>query len=225
MRITILLFILLVSASASAPAFAADVYDDYDLTAAVLKYGGGGDWYSIIPAVKNLISFARQNTDLNIAPREKTVSVMDDDFFLYPFVLINGHENIKFSREEAVRLKRYLTAGGFIFCNDDYGLYEPFKREMKKVFPDRDFIEVPLDHPVYHTRYDFPDGLPKIHEHYPGPSKGLGLFYENRLVVFFAYNSDIGDGWEKEEVYHDAPEKREASLKMGVNILYYALMH
>ncbi|MDD5066934.1 MAG: DUF4159 domain-containing protein [bacterium] len=203
----------------------ADIYNEYDFVFAVLKYGGGGDWYSILPAVKNLVSYVKKNTDLNIAPDQKTVSITDDDFFLYPFILVNGHENIRFTQEEAGRLKKYLTNGGFLFCNDDYGLFDAFKREIKKVFPDRDFVEVPFSHPVYHVKYDFPDGLPKVHEHFQGPSKGLGIFYENRLVVFYAYNSDIGDGWEKEEVYHDSLDKREASLKMGVNIIYYSLMY
>lgn len=203
----------------------ADPYADYDFVFAVLKYGGGGDWYSVIPAVKNFIAYTKKNTDINIAPTEKVVSILDDDFFLYPFIFINGHENIKFTDEEASRLNKHLTHGGFLLANDDYGLYEAFKREMKKVFPDKELVEVPFSHPIYHTVYNFPNGLPKIHEHYEGPPKGLGIFYENRLVVFFAYNSDIGDGWEKEAVYKDPDQKRIAALHMGINIIFYAMMY
>lgn len=221
MKKIIVLFLFMVCSSV----LFASLYSDYDFVFAVLKYGGGGDWYSCIRSVKNFIESVQTKTDINIAPEPKVVSIMDDDFFLYPFIFANGHENIKFTKEEAVRLKRYLINGGFFFCNDDYGMFESFKREIKKVFPDKDFVTVPFSHPVYHTKYDFPNGLPKIHEHYEGPAKGLGIFYENRLVVFFAYNSDIGDGWEKQDIYKDPEAKREAAINMGINILYYAVMH
>lgn len=198
---------------------------EYDFTFPVLKFGGGGDWYSVTRAVKNFIRQASRLTDISIAPEPKIINIMDNDFFLYPFIFINGHDDIKFTGDEIIRLKRYLMNGGFIFCNDDYGLYESFKNEMKRVFPDKDFVLVPFSHPIYHTKYEFPEGLPKIHEHFPGPPKGLGIFYENRLVVFFAYNSDIGDGWETEDVYNDPSEKRDAAVKMGINIIYYSMMY
>lgn len=202
-----------------------DIYTDHDFIFAVVKYGGGGDWYNGLTGVRNFIRHAKQRTGINIALKEKIVSILDDDLFLYPFIYINGHGNIRLSDEEVNRLRRYLQNGGFLFCNDDYGLKDSFMREMKKVFPDKEFKEVPFTHSIYHTFYDFPKGLPKIHEHDPGPPKGYGLFYQNRLVVFFAYNSDIGDGWEKQNVFNDPEEKRENAIKMGINILYYSLMY
>ena len=202
-----------------------DIYTDHDFIFAVVKYGGGGDWYNGLTGVRNFIQHAKQRTDINIALKETIVSILDDDLFLYPFIYINGHGNIKLSDEEVNRLRRYLQNGGFLFCNDDYGLKDSFMREMKKVFPDKEFKEVPFTHPIFHTFYKFPKGLPKIHEHDPGPPKGYGLFYQNRLVVFFSHNSDIGDGWEKQNVFNDPEEKRENAIKMGINILYYSLMY
>lgn len=199
-------------------------YSEYDYIFTVVKFTGG-DWYTSIRSVKNFIGQVQKRTDLNIAPSPKIVNILDDDFFLYPFIFIDGHDFIKFSKDEETRLKTYLINGGFLFANDDYGLYESFKKEMKKVFPDKDMVEVPFSHPIYHTKYDFPEGLPKVHEHFPGPPKGYGIFYENRLVVFFAYNSDICNGWEEEQVFHDSPEKREAAIKMGINIIYYSIMY
>ena len=202
-----------------------DIYTDYDFVFAVVKYGGGGDWYNGLTGARNFIENIKKRTDINISPKEKIVSILDDDLFLYPFIYINGHGNIKLSDEEVKRLRKYLQNGGFLFCNDDYGLKDSFIREMKKVFPDKEFVLVPFTHAIYHTFYNFPDGLPKIHEHDPGPSQGFGLFYQNRLVVFFAYNADIGDGWEKQNVFNDPKEKREKAIKMGINIIYYSLMY
>lgn len=215
-----IIFILFLPFSLSA-----DAYGDYDFIFAVLKYKGGGDWYNGIAGVRNLIKIVKKRTKINIAPKEKVVSLLDDDLFLYPFIYINGHGNIKLSSEEIARLKRYLTNGGFLFCNDDYGLEKSFKREMKKVFPDRNFIDLPFSHPVFHVFYDFKKGMPKIHEHYPGPAKAQGIIYQNKLVVLFAYNADIGDGWEKKKVFNDPPEKRESAIRMGINIIYYSLMY
>ncbi len=200
-------------------------YEEYDFVFAVLKYNGGGDWYNGITGIRNLLYEISKRTPLKVAPREKIVTLLDDDLFLYPFIWINGHGNIRFSDEEVKRLRKYLYSGGFLFCNDDYGLDKSLRREMKKVFPDKEFVEVPFSHPIYHIFYDFPNGLPKIHEHYPGPPKGYGIFIGDRLAVFYAYNADIGDGWEKEEVFHDPPEKREQAIRMGINIIYYALRY
>jgi len=205
--------------------FSLDLYSDYDFVFAVLKYEGGGDWYSCIPSVRNFLNEASKRINLKISLKEKVVSLSDADLFLYPFIFINGHGNIKFNEEEILKLRKYLYNGGFVFCNDDYGLDVHLRREMKKVFPDKEFVEVPFSHPIYHCYYDFPDGIPKIHEHYPGPPKGYGIFLNNRLAVFYAYNSDIGDGWDKPEVHNDPPELREKAIKMGINILYYALMY
>lgn len=202
-----------------------DIYSDYDFVFAVVKYGGGGDWYNGLTGVKNLIKHIKKRTDIRISPKEKIISLLDDDLFLYPFIYINGHGNIKLSDEEVKRLKRYLENGGFLFCNDDYGLDKAFKREMKKVFPDKDMEEVPFSHAVYHTFYNFPEGMPKVHEHYPGPAKGLGIFYQNRLIVLFAYNADIGDGWEKAGVFNDPEKVREQAIRMGINIVFYSLLY
>jgi len=202
-----------------------DIYDDYDFIFAVLKYEGGGDWYNGLTGVRNLLKEISERTSLRVYPKEKIITLNDENLFLYPFIYINGHGNIRFSSEEVIRLRRYLYNGGFLFCNDDYGLDVSLREEMKKVFPDKSFIEVPFSHPIYHSYYNFSDGVPKIHEHYPGPPKGYGIFLNNRLVVFYDYNADIGDGWEKEEVHHDPLEKRELATKMGINIIYYAMMY
>ncbi len=202
-----------------------DIYTDYDFIFTVVKYNGGGDWYNGLTGVRNLLDKIEKRTSLKVYPKEKIVTLTDEDLFLSPFIYINGHGNIRFSDEEVIRLRRYLYNGGFLFCNDDYGLDVYLRREMKKVFPDKVFVEVPFEHPIYHCYYDFPHGIPKIHEHYPGPPKGYGIFINNRLVVFYAFNSDIGDGWEKEEVHHDPQEKREAAIRMGINIIYFALMY
>ncbi len=221
----LILSVLLVGILAVPGDAVSDIYTEYDFVFAVVKYGGGGDWYNGITGVRNLIKQIKQRTDIRIAPEEKIVSILDDDLFLYPFIFINGHGNIKLSEEEVNRLRKYLQNGGFLFCNDDYGLEKSFKREMKKVFPKKKLIEIPFSHFIYHGFYNFSKGLPKIHEHYSGPSKGLGIFYQNRLVIFFAYNSDIGDGWEKKKVFNDPEEKRENAIRMGINIVYYSLMY
>ena len=202
-----------------------DIYSEYDFIFAVLKYSGGGDWYNGLTGVRNLIKYIKERTGIRIGPDEKIVSILDDDFFLYPFIYINGHGNIKLSDDEVDRLRKYLQNGGFLFCNDDYGLDKSFKREMKRVFPNKKLEEIPFSHSIYHSIYNFPKGLPKIHEHHAGPAMGLGIFYQNRLVVFFAYNSDIGDGWEKKSVFNDPEDKRENAIRMGINIVHYSLMY
>jgi hypothetical protein len=192
-------------------------------TIARLKYGGGGDWYWGASAIPNMLNFLKENTNIPVSEEEVRVSIMDDDFFSYPFLFMTGHGNIKFTDNELERLRNYLTHGGFLFANDSYGLKEAFFREMKRLFPDKDLVELPFSHGIYHCYYDFPDGLPKIHKHDEKPPQGFGIFLEGRLVVFFVYESDIGDGWEDPQVHNDPPEKREAALKMGVNIITWAL--
>ncbi|MBN1899263.1 MAG: DUF4159 domain-containing protein [Spirochaetes bacterium] len=189
----------------------------------IVQYGGGGDWYNGITGVKNLLHQMEKRCSVKIYPREKIVKLTDDDLFLYPFLFINGHGNIRLTDEEVVRLRQFLYNGGFLFCNDDYGLDTHLRREIKKVFPDKEFVTVPFDHPIYSCFYKFTNGLPKIHEHYPGPPKGLGIFINNRLVLFYAYNADIADGWEKQQVHHDSLQKRELAIQMGINIIYFAL--
>ncbi len=192
-------------------------------TIARLKYGGGGDWYWGPSALPNLLAFLRQNTNIPTTVDEARVAIADDNFFSYPFLFMTGHGNVRFSDEEARRLRTFLTKGGFLLANDSYGLDKAFRREMKKVFPEEELVELPFSHPVFHSFYDLPNGVPKIHQHDGKPARGYGIFYKNRLVVFYAYEADIGDGWEDLSVYNDPPEKHEAALKMGTNLIFYAL--
>lgn len=202
-----------------------DYEDRSHITVAALKYGGGGDWYEGIRGMRNFCLFVQKNTTLKVAVKEKVVSLLDDDLYLYPFLYVNGHGNIVLSDKEVDRLRTYLQNGGFLFINDDYGMDPYIRREMKKVFPDQSFKELSVSHPIFNSHYSFPDGLPKIHQHDGSSPKGLGLFYDDRLVVFYAFESDIGDGWEEEWVHNNPLEVRMAAMKMGVNILVYALTH
>ncbi|HVP36758.1 MAG TPA: DUF4159 domain-containing protein [Terriglobales bacterium] len=204
--------------------------DPNAFTIARLKYEGGGDWYWGSSAIPNMLKFLKENTNIPVDENEVRVSIMDKELFNYPFLFLTGHGNIKFSDEEVDRLRTYLTRGGFLFANDSYGLDKAFRREMKKVFPNNELVEIPFNHGIYHSYYDFSNGLPKIHKHEGKPAQGFGIFYsvngsvgENRLVVFYVYESDIGDGWEDPQVHNDPPEKREAALKMGVNIITWVL--
>ena len=201
----------------------ASAQDTHEITIARVQYGGGGDWYSGDP-LPNLIAFARANTLLDIAPEPATAELDNDNLFRYPFLYLNGHGNVFFTEREADRLRRYLEGGGFLYINDDYGLDEAIRREMEKVFPDQEFVELPLSHEIYSIHFDFPRGLPKIHEHDNEPARGFGLFYEGRLCVFYAYESDLADGWEEADVHNDPEGIREAALRMGVNLLVYAML-
>ncbi len=196
---------------------------EYDVTIARVKYGGGGDWYSGEESLPTLLAFVRQNTLLDVAPSEDIVELTSDKLFQYPYLYLNGHGTVRFTDREAERLRRYLLGGGFLHVNDDYGLDATLRQEIKKVFPDQDFVRVPFDHPIYSAHFQFPNGLPKIHEHNGQPAEGLGLFHEGRLVVFYSYESDLGDGWEPEGVHDNPPEKRQAALRMGTNLLVYAM--
>ncbi len=190
-----------------------------------IKYGGGGDWYGNKTTFVNLFEKIKRETGIQTPVREETADLLDEAFFNYPIAYIAGHGNIKLGDEEAIRLRKYLAAGGFLFADDDYGMDISFRREMKKVFPELNFVELPFSHPIYNIYYQFPDGLPKIHEHDGGPPAGMGLFYEGRLVVFYTFNTDISDGCEDAEIHGDPPEKREAALRMGMNILLYAMLN
>jgi len=194
-----------------------------EITIGRVKYGGGGDWYNGPAALPNLAAYTRAHTLLDVAPEPVDVDLAVDDLARFPLLYINGHGEVLFTDAEAARLRHYLTHGGFLVINDDYGLDETIRREMLKVFPDQAFVELPAAHPVYHAHFDFPDGLPKIHAHDDRPAQGFGLFHEGRLVVFYAYQSDLGDGWEPAGVHDDSPERREAALRMGVNLLVYAM--
>lgn len=192
-------------------------------TIARLKYGGGGDWYADPSSLPNLLKFLNENTHIQTNLKEKRLSVMDNDFFAYPYLYITGHGNIKFSDEELTRLRKHLMNGGFLHADDNYGMDQSFRREMKRLFPNQEMVELPHDHEIFHCYYDFPKGLPKIHEHDKKPPQGFGIFYKGRLVVFYTYECDLGDGWESLHVHNDPPEKHLAALKMGTNIIIYSL--
>ncbi len=194
-------------------------------TIARLKYQGGGDWYSNPSSLPNLLEFLRHSTNVDAAPREVRVELTDENLFSYPYLYMNGHGNVRFSDEEARILYRYLTTGGFLHADDNYGMDQSFRREMKKVFPEQDLIELPFTHGIYRILFDFPNGIPKIHEHDGGPGHGYGIFHEGRLVVYYSFNTDLGDGWEDPEVHNDPEQKRQEALRMGANIVLWALSH
>ena len=192
---------------------------------AKVKYQGGGDWYANKTSLPNLIAFSNQILKMNISLTPETVDMTSTNLFRYPFIHLTGHGNVNFSEEEVKNLRTYLIGGGFLHIDDNYGLDESIRREMKKVFPELRFVELPFNHPIYHQKFDFPTGLPKIHEHDGKPAQGFGLVYKGRLICFYTYETDLGNGWENPETYNDPPEKRELALKMGANILQYAFMH
>lgn len=198
---------------------------DEKFVIARLKYGGGGDWYNGPTQIPNLLKGLRERTNIDAGTKQEIVQLTDKKLYSYPFIYMTGHGNVVFSDEEVKALRQYLMRGGFLWANDDYGMDKSFRREMKKVFPDKELVEVPFDHAIYHCFYDFPNGLPKIHEHDGKPPKGYAIFHEGRIVVFYDYESDIGNGLEDPEVYNDPPEKRELALRMAINIVVYALTH
>ena len=198
---------------------------NYTYQIARLKYSGGGDWYAGPTSLPNLVNFCNENLKMNINPEEAIVDVADKEIFNYPWLFMTGHGNIVFSTDAAENLRNYLSGGGFLLINDSYGM-DPFVRsQMKKVFPELDFIELPFNHPIYHQKYDFNNGLPKIHEHDEKAPQGFGLIYNGRLVCFYNYECDLGDGWEDYEVHKDSPETHLKALKMGANILQYAFVN
>ena len=195
------------------------------LTLARIKYRGGGDWYNDPSIIPNLLSFMKQNTGAALAVNEAQVELSDPALFSYPILFLTGHGRITFSPEEAEHLRRYLTSGGFLYADDDYGMDKFFREEMKKVFPDKQWVEVPFNHPIYHGAFDFPNGVPKTHEHDGGPPKAFGLFHEGRMIAYYTWNTNISDGWADPEVHNDPPEVRAQALQMGTNIVVYALMN
>jgi len=190
-----------------------------------LHYDGGGDWYANPSSLPNLLSAIRERTAIRTADREQVVKLDDPALWQIPYLYLTGHGNISLSESEVATLRRWLVRGGFLHADDNYGLDESFRREISRVLPDHPLVEVPLDHPVYNLVYQFPEGLPKIHEHDAKPAQGFGIFIDGRLAVFYSYESDLGDGWEDPEVHGDTPEAREAALRMGVNLYAYALGH
>jgi hypothetical protein len=191
---------------------------------ALLKYNGGGDWYANPTSLTNLIKFCNENLKTDLIADYGTVEVSSPEIFNYPFIHMTGHGNVFFNEQEAQNLRNYLIAGGFLHIDDNYGMNPYVRPQMKKVFPELDFVELPFDHPIYHQKYDFPNGLPKIHEHDGKPPQGFGLIYEGRLVCFYSYECDLGDGWEDQEVHHDSNATRLKALQMGANLINYVFM-
>ena len=192
---------------------------------AKVKYSGGGDWYANRTALPNLIEFCNKYASTNIDPQDQVVELLSSDLSNYPFIYLTGHGNVVFSNEEADNLRNYLIAGGFLHIDDNYGLEKYIRPQMKKVFPELEFVELPFTHKIYSQQYEFPNGLPKIHEHDGKPPRGYGLIYKGRLVCFFDVECDLGNGWEDPDVYNDSEETRQKALKMGANLLQYALLN
>ena len=193
------------------------------LTIGRLHYDGGGDWYANPSSLPNLLKAVSERTALKVASREKVVTLAGDELWDVPYLYMTGHGNVRFSDADLETLRRYLAQGGFLHIDDNYGMDESIRRELRRLYPQLPLVEVPLDHPVYHLIYSFPKGIPKIHEHDKKPAQGFGIFLDGRLAVYYSYQSDLGDGWEDPDVHHDTREVREAALRMGVNLFAYAV--
>lgn len=209
-----IIVILLISSSMT-------IYAQSTVKIALCKYSGGGDWYANPTSLPNLIEFCNQNIGTTIDPVPATVEVGSADIFNYPFVHITGHGNILFSDSDVRNLRQYMISGGFLHIDDNYGIKPYVFREIKKVFPETDFVELPFSHPIFHQKYEFKAGLPKIHEHDNKPPQAFGIYYEGRLVCLFTYECDLGDGWEATAVHHDSEENHHKALRMGANIIQY----
>jgi len=195
----------------------------YSFQIAKLKYGGGGDWYANKTSLPNLISFCNRNLKMNLNPEEAVVEPASVELFQYPFVHLTGHGNVVFSNEETANLRKYLLGGGFLHLDDNFGMDKFIRREMKKVFPELDFVEIPFSHPIYYQKFQFNQGLPKVHQHDGKPPQGFGLFSKGRLVCFYSYECDLGNGWEDQAVYNDPETVRQQALQMGANLVAYAV--
>ena len=190
-----------------------------------LKYAGGGDWYNDPQVETNFLTFVRQNSLIDVEPVYEFVDVTSEKFFSYPFVFLTGHGNMSFTDLEIKRLRTYLENGGFIYADDDYGMDKAFRREIKRVFPEQELVELPYSFGLYHCQYDFKSGPPKTHEHDGKPAQGFGLFHNGRLILYYTYESNPSDGWNDPEVHGDSPEKRQEALRFGTNIVVWALTH
>lgn len=193
------------------------------ITIGRVHYDGGGDWYANPSSLPNLLRAVQERTALSVSDREQVIRITDPGLWNHPYLYMTGHGNVRFTDEEVTILRRYLERGGFLHADDNYGMDESFRREIARVFPNRPLVEVPLDHPIYRIVYPLPQGLPKVHEHDGLPAQGFGIFLDGRLAVFYSYQSDLGDGWEDADVHGDSPAVREAALRMGVNLVTYAV--
>ncbi len=195
------------------------------VTVARLHYGGGGDWYWGSSAIPNFLKFVSESSNILIDTNIYTVQILDDNLFEFPFLFATGHGLIKFEIDEREHLRKYLANGGFLFINDSYGMEKSVRKEITELFPERELTELPFEHPIYHSYFGFNNGPPKIHEHDKKPARGYGITINGRVVLYFLLESDIGDGWEDQQVHNDPEEKRQAAFEMGTNILVYALYH
>jgi hypothetical protein len=220
MRKTVLHFLLFLAIVAVRAAEPPAVF-----TIARLHYGGGGDWYSDPSSLPNLLKYLHDSTGLEVTSDDVVVEPSAPELFDYPYLYLTGHGNVSFTPMELEQLRSYLDGGGFLHIDDNYGLDPYIRREISRLYPDEELVLLPFDHPIYHCFFDFPQGLPKVHEHNGEPPQGYGIFRNGRLVLFYTHECDLGDGWEDPEVHKDPPEIREAALKMGVNIIIYALTH
>ena len=194
-----------------------------DFNIARIQYSGGGDWYADPSSLPNLIDFISNETNIKIDRNEYKIKLTSESLYSHTFLYLTGHGNIRFSNEEVRALRSHLLKGAFIHADDNYGMNDSFKREMKKVFPEKEWAELPIDHPIYSCYFNLPNGLPKIHEHNGRPAQGLGLFEKDRLIVFFSYESDLGDGWEDSNVHNNPEIMRQSALQMGTNIVWFSL--
>ncbi len=188
-----------------------------------IHYNGGGDWYGDPSSLPNLLEYVEKNTSIIVETDEYQMKLTNPELFNHSFIYITGHGNIRFSEDEIIILRDYLIKDGFLHADDNYGMDASFRREMKRVFPSKEWVELPHDHSIYNSYFSFPNGLPKIHEHNGKPPQGLGLFEKDRLIVFYSYESDLGDGWEDSNVHNNPFEIRESALKMGINIIWFSL--
>ena len=189
-----------------------------------IHYGGGGDWYSDPSSIPNLLNYLNKNTAISANLEEIRIKLTDEDANQYPYLYLTGHGNINFSDDEVIALRSILMNNGFLHADDNYGMDDSFRREIKRVFPNKDLVPLPYTHRLFHSYYSFPNGLPKVHEHDGNPPQALALFEGERIILLYTYESDLGDGWENESVHQDPWPVRESALKMGVNIIYFALM-
>lgn len=201
-----------------------DTRPETSLTVGRLRYGPG-DWYANPTSLPNLLRFVREELGFPVAEREAVVGAMDPELDRYPLLYLTGHGEIRLSEEEVAALRRYLTSGGMLHADDNFGIDASLRREITRLFPDEPLVELPVDHPIYRIAFAFPDGLPKIHEHAGGPPHGYGVFHDGRLVVYYTFNTDLGDGWEDPDVHGDPAAVRRQALEMGANVITYALTH
>ncbi|UCD18984.1 MAG: DUF4159 domain-containing protein [candidate division WOR-3 bacterium] len=199
------------------------IIGQHDFTIGRLKYGGGGDWYANPSSLTNLLAAVNERTSIRAAPREEVVEITDPRLFEHPYLYMTGHGNVHFTDDEVKVLRGFFAAGGFLHADDNYGMDSTFRREIARIFPESPLVELPFDHPIYGSFYEFDKGLPKIHEHDGNAAQGLGIFYNDRLVVFYTYECDLGDGWEDPDVHNDPPETREQAIQMGINIIMHYL--